>query len=61
MENIKCKYRGKEFKNFTLKYVDGKLEIVEIHKKGDVFSSQPRQSIFTSIDKVEFIKDNKNK
>ena len=53
--SMKVKYRGKEYTNFVLKYNEGVMEIVEIFKEGSLYSSLPRETIYTSTKKVEFI------
>ena len=55
MDKLNIKYRGKIYENFVLKYDKGKLEIIEIYKNGGIFESIPKHTIYTSIEKVEFI------
>jgi hypothetical protein len=52
---MRIKYRGVEYVNFIVHYQDGEVLKVELFKQGDHLSAQPRHSIHTSREKVEFI------
>jgi hypothetical protein len=50
---MEIEYRGKKYTNFIIYYQDGIAFKIEIFKQGDHFSSQPRHTIHTSIEKVK--------